>query len=104
MERLRVLQFNADRGRQATDMAERCFISAHDIALIQEPYVRFQPSNNYQRLKLHGAEEIWVKNHVDATVLLQHTSANYVTVKVNLPEPLYITRCMMNQEAIGMLG
>lgn len=43
MEQLRFLQFNCDRGRQATDLAERKFLDEFDIALIQKPYVRFHP-------------------------------------------------------------
>lgn len=42
MAELRVLQFNADRGRKATTMLEKEFLENYDIVLVQEPYQKFQ--------------------------------------------------------------
>lgn len=92
MEHLRVLQFNADRGKQATDLGECFFLDGCDVALIQEPYVKFQAKNTFQRLKLYGTNytvkaEIWARNNLDVTVMLQDTTENYVILKLNSSEP-----------------
>lgn len=41
MAELRVLQFNPDRGREATVMLKKEFLENYDIALVQESYQRF---------------------------------------------------------------
>lgn len=96
MQHLRVLQFNADRGREASDLAEKYFLENCDIAPIQEPYCKFAEKGCYQRVKLHGIDqkvkaELWAQMELDITVLLQHTGANYVTVKLNTPDPVFVT-------------
>lgn len=50
---LRVLQFNADRGREATTMLKTEFLERYDIAIVQEPYQNFQQGARYNRHR-HG--------------------------------------------------
>lgn len=96
MDSIKVFQFNADRGRQVTDLAEREFLKNYDLALIQEPYLKFIARPGYQRIRTQGNNaaikaEIWAKDELDVTVMLQNTKENYVTVKLNGRDPFYIT-------------
>lgn len=55
MAELRVLHFNADRGREATTMLEKEFLESYryGIAIVEEPYQNFQQDARYNRHR-HG--------------------------------------------------
>lgn len=88
-----ILQINLDRGKAATTLTERKFFQEFDIACIQEPYVNFIQTENYNRHKVEGLckAEIWTKRNLRVTTLRELTTANYVTIKLEQGEDVHIT-------------
>lgn len=78
------MQINLDREKAATLLAERKFKDGFDIALVQEPYIRFSQTEQLFRHKADGEckVEVWTKTHLRATTVIELTTANYVTVRL----------------------
>lgn len=74
-------------------LAEKRFMEGYDIACVQEPYVNFHQTEDFYRHKTTGRSkaEVWIKTNVEAMMIQNHTSANYVTVRLAGKENRYIT-------------
>lgn len=87
---IRVIQFNADRGRAATSLVEKVFVERYDVALVQDPYVRHEHRGEYRVHKSSKeAKAVFFSGWKSA--FMQTTSwllCDIVCSTVGLPDPV----------------
>lgn len=46
--RIKIIQFNADRGKAPMNLVEKVFADKYDVALLQEPYAKHKHRRQYR--------------------------------------------------------